>query len=98
MAGTLNAVNNTRPTADKESYLFHGYYFQQVTEDSAAGNNRGALWSWSLSRSLRVVWGQDLHGYEKWHCVRKGSWLDEDDTRKRFQAWPGFEMARRGVN
>jgi hypothetical protein len=43
MAGTLNAVNNTRPTADKESYLFHGYYFQQVTDDSAAGNNRGGV-------------------------------------------------------
>jgi hypothetical protein len=39
IAGTLNAVSNTRPTADKESYLFHGYYFQQVTGNSAAGNN-----------------------------------------------------------
>ena len=39
IAGALNAVSNTRPTADKESYLFHGYYFQQVTGDSAAGNN-----------------------------------------------------------
>ena len=39
IAGALNAVSNTRPTADKESYLFHGYHFHQVTEDSAAGNN-----------------------------------------------------------
>jgi Protein of unknown function (DUF2950) len=39
IAGALNAVSSTRPTADKESYLFHGYYFQQVPKDSAAGNN-----------------------------------------------------------
>jgi hypothetical protein len=39
VAGVLNADSNTRPTADKESYLFHGYYFRPVTGDSAAGNN-----------------------------------------------------------
>jgi hypothetical protein len=39
IAGTLNDVSNTRPSADKESYLFHGYYFKQVTAASAAGNN-----------------------------------------------------------
>jgi hypothetical protein len=38
IAGTLNAVSNALPTADKDPYLFHGYYFQQVTEDSAASN------------------------------------------------------------
>jgi hypothetical protein len=37
--GALNAVSNTRPTADQEPYLFHGYYFQQVTGGSAAVNN-----------------------------------------------------------
>jgi hypothetical protein len=37
IAGALNAVSTTRPTADKEPYLFHGYYFQQVTGDSAGG-------------------------------------------------------------
>jgi hypothetical protein len=39
IAGVLNAVSNTRPTDDKEPYLFHGYYFQQVAGDSTAGNN-----------------------------------------------------------
>jgi len=39
VAGVLNADSKTRPTADNESYLFHGYYFRQVTGDSAAGNN-----------------------------------------------------------
>jgi Protein of unknown function (DUF2950) len=39
IAGALNAVSNTRPTADNESYLFHGYYFQQVPKNAAAGNN-----------------------------------------------------------
>ena len=39
IAGALNADSSTGPRADKESYLFHGYYFRQVTGDSAAGNN-----------------------------------------------------------
>jgi hypothetical protein len=39
IAGALNAVSNTPPTADKESYLFHGYYFQRVAGDSTAGND-----------------------------------------------------------
>jgi hypothetical protein len=39
LTSALNAVSNTRPTADKDPYLFHGYYFKQLTEDSAAGNN-----------------------------------------------------------
>jgi Protein of unknown function (DUF2950) len=39
VAGALNAVSNTRPAAEKDSYLFHGYYFQQLTPDSAAGDN-----------------------------------------------------------
>ena len=42
IAGALNAVSNTRSTDDEESYLFHGYYFRQVTGDSAAGNNMKA--------------------------------------------------------
>ena len=39
IAGVLNADSNSRPTADKESYLFHGYYFRRATGNSAAGNN-----------------------------------------------------------
>jgi Protein of unknown function (DUF2950) len=39
IAGALNAVSNTRPKADKEPYLFHGYYFRQVAGDSTAGND-----------------------------------------------------------
>jgi Protein of unknown function (DUF2950) len=39
IAGALNAVSNTRPTDDKEPYLFHGYYFRQVAGDSTAGND-----------------------------------------------------------
>ena len=39
IAGALNVVSNSRPTAEKDSYLFHGYYFQQATRDPAASNN-----------------------------------------------------------
>ena len=39
IAGALNAVSNTRPTDDKEPYLFHGYYFRQVAGDSTAGSD-----------------------------------------------------------
>ena len=39
IAGALNAVSNSRPTDDKEPYLFHGYYFRQVAGDSTAGND-----------------------------------------------------------
>jgi hypothetical protein len=39
IAGATNAVSSTRPTADKEPYLFHGYHFQLVTENHAAGNS-----------------------------------------------------------
>jgi hypothetical protein len=39
IAGTLNDVSNSRPAADKESCLFHGYYFQQVAVDLAAGSD-----------------------------------------------------------
>ena len=42
IAGALNAASNTRPSDDNEAYLFHGYYFRQVTGDSAAGNNMEA--------------------------------------------------------
>ena len=36
-AGAANAASNTRATDDSEPYLFHGYYFRQVTGHSAAG-------------------------------------------------------------
>jgi Protein of unknown function (DUF2950) len=36
-AGATIADSNARPTDDKEPDLFHGYYFRQVTGDSAAG-------------------------------------------------------------
>jgi hypothetical protein len=46
-AGAGNADSDTRPTDDKEPYLFHGYYFRQASGDSAAvtdsyvaGNNK----------------------------------------------------------
>ena len=35
--GTANADMNTRAADDKESYLFHGYYFRRVAGNSAAG-------------------------------------------------------------
>jgi hypothetical protein len=42
-AGAANADRNTRPAGDKDSYLFHGYYFRQVPGNStvAAGKKKG---------------------------------------------------------
>jgi hypothetical protein len=89
-AAPAKAGSNTGATGDKESYLFHGYYFRQVTGDSATAGSKKGLALIAYPADYRSS------GVKTFLVTRKGIVFEKDLGPGTTTVAPNISMRRSG--